>query len=53
MASPRQKDTIKTANSAVEPKSLYVPKEPMRFKLKKTRLIDIDDRLKRLYRIKN
>lgn len=54
MANPRQKDTVKTAEIAVEqPKRVYVPQEPIRFKLKKLRLVDIDDSLKRIYRIKN
>lgn len=53
MQSAKQKE-VKARELVVEPKKAYYDKaEPMRLKLRKARLIDIDDGLKRLYRIKN
>lgn len=52
MYDSKQKD--KTHELEVRPKKAYYEKrEPMRLKLRKSRLIDIDDNLKRIYKIKN
>lgn len=53
MANPRQKDTNKTNELVVKPKRIYHHVEPIRFKLRKVKIIDLGEGLKRIYRIKN
>lgn len=53
MESDKQKD-VRVQELVIEPKKAYYEKvEPIRFKLRKTRCVDLDDNLKRIYRIKN
>lgn len=54
MDRPRQKDSVKSSEIVLEPKKVYHEKqEPLRFRLKKIKLVAIDDALKRIYRIQN
>ena len=54
MAKPRQKDTIKARELQIEPKrAFYEKQEPLRLKLKRAKIINLDENLKRIYRIEN
>jgi len=53
MSSAKVKE-ISDKELVVTPKKAYHEKqEPMRFKVRKVRIVDLDDTLKRIYRIKN
>lgn len=51
---PRQKDTDKGSGIEIEPKKIHeFKREPLRFKLMKSKVVTMDDTLKRIYRIRN
>lgn len=54
MSRSRQKDTVKDRELVLVLRKVYHEKqEPLRFRLKKIRLVNMDDNLKRIYRIEN
>lgn len=51
---PRQKDTGKGRELEVRPKKVHeFKREPLRFKLRESKVVAMDDALKQIYRIKN
>lgn len=50
----QSKADVKSKELVLEPKKAYHEKqEPMRFRLRKVKLLDLDDSLKRVIRIRN